>query len=260
MNLIRLLFFTGFLFITPALAAMLEGVDNNTEIDSDYKYKDSWNFRMALHSWLAGLSGQANIQGTRIDFNAPFSNILQQLDFSLGAELEVNRGLWTIIFDPDYVKITQRTLINGSFSDTTYESTMTDAGAYYRLYPQPTSPNPLPVSAELFGGGRIITLHTSDPRILQPSDTSNLLVPLLGLRVKYYICPNFYTWFIGDLGGFQVGHVSSTWTSALGLTYQFKRHFEFNLGYKAFGVNYSIQAVSINTQLQGPELGLAYNW
>jgi hypothetical protein len=248
-------------------ASSLSGIPKNSQTGAT-KYKDSWNFYLRPYLWFAGLSGHVNAQDTRATFTNHFSQLRQNLDFSLGGHFEANKGLWTLLLDSDYVKITQQPVINGSNALTTYETTMTDAGAYYRLYEKPVPrENYLRASFELLGAARIITAHSmldtpslNNPTVFSISDTSSVVVPLLGARLQYHFSPKWHTWLSGEVGGFQVSQVSSTWSASLGFSYNFSEHLDLSLAYKALALNYSIEVITINTLLQGPVLGLGYSW
>lgn len=255
------------LFFSPCLAipTPIAGLPKTTQAD-DIQYKDDWSLYLSPYIWFAGLAGHVNVRGIQAPFTNNFSKLRQNLDFSFGGRFEVSKGLWAFLLDPDYVKITQNPVVNGANANTTYETTMTDAGAYYRLYSQPVPRQGyLRASFELLGGGRVITFHSMIDTPINSttssiSDTSSVVVPLLGARLKYNFNSKLHTWLTGEVGGFQVSHVSSTWSTALGISYNFTQHFDLSLAYKALAVNYSIQAITINTLLQGPILGLGYSW
>lgn len=236
-----------------------------TELSANLQYKDSWHLHLHPYLWFAGLSGQVNIRGKRVRFDDTFNTLRQNLDFSLGAHFEADKGPWSLLLDPDYVKITQHPYYRDLRTKTTYETTITDAGAYYKLYtwrhPQEKE---IQASFELLGAGRIATFHTvidflrTEP--VPASDTSSIVVPIIGARLKYNFNAKVHTWLSGDFGGFQVSHVSSTWSTMLGLRYQFTPFFDLSLAYKVWAVNYSIQAITINTLLQGPILSCGFSW
>ncbi|HSW70434.1 MAG TPA: hypothetical protein VLH77_00445, partial [Gammaproteobacteria bacterium] len=214
-----------------------------------------------------GLSGHVNVRGNRVTFNSAVSDLRANLDSTLGLHFEASRGLWSLLLDPDYVKITQHPALGGTNTSTTYETSISDAGAYYKLYSIPMIPRRdySCASFELLGAGRILSFHTvidflttSIPSSV--SDTTSVIVPIIGARFRYHFNSKLDSWLSGDFGGFQVSHVSSTWSALLGLRYHFTPFFDLSLAYKVFSVNYSIQAVTINTFLQGPVLGLGFSW
>jgi hypothetical protein len=260
------LFLALFLAFSPCFAdTELEGVPQ-AHLENNLKFKDTWSIHLSPYIWLASLSGHVNIRANRVAFNDSFSRMLHYLDFSLGAHFEAYRGPWSLMLDPDYVKITQKPGLRFSNSKTTYETTITDAGVYYSIYSLPSPKADLKrASLELLGAGRIVTFHTTidSPALRIPpsiSDTSSIVVPILGARFKYNFNPKLHTWLGGDFGGFQVSHVSSTWSSIIGLQYNFTDFFDLSLAYKAMGVNYSIRGITINTLLQGPILACGFSW
>ncbi len=242
----------------------------NTPPASHPQSKEPWQFYLSPYFWYAGLSGHVNILGNRVTFSNSITEIRHDLDTSIGAHFEASHGLWSLLLDSDYVKITQTPALGGSNSKTTYETTITDLGAFYNLYSLGRRKGPYcHGSFELFGGGRIGTFHTVIVSSNLPSplsisnsisDSSSFIVPLIGARFKYQYNPEWRVWLGGDFGGFEMSHVNSTWSAILGLAYQFSENLDVSLAYKAVSVNYSLQAVTINTFLQGPMIGLGIHW
>lgn len=231
-----------------------------------WQYMNSWHFYLSPYFWFTGLSGHVNILGNRVFFDNDFDEIRHALDFSLGAHFEAFRGNLSLLLDSNYVKITQKPSIRTDGSKTTYETTTTDLGVYYTLYSIPSSyPTMNRASFEILGAGRIATFYTVivSPVLSTPpaiSDSSSFLVPVVGARMKYNFNPKWRLWFSADFGGFEVSHVNSTWSSALGVGYKLNDCFDVTLAYKVLSMNYSIQAITINTFLQGPVLGLGISW
>lgn len=252
-------------FLVPCFAVELQSVPKGNLV-SNLKFKDSWRFRLSPYFWMAGLSGHVNVQDNRVVFSNSFEDTRHDLDFSLGAHFEGSRDPWTLMLDPDYVKITQKPPLLGTHSKTTYETTITDLGVFYDLYSiRAQNGSYSRASLELLGAGRIATFHTTidASTLLTPpsvSDTSSVVVPILGARLKYNFSSRLHTWLGGDFGGFQVSHVSSTWSGIIGLSYNFTEFFDLSLAYKALSVNYSIKGITINTLLQGPILGCGFSW
>ena len=117
----RLTLFLALLFlVAPCFAdenPELKGIPQ-AQLESNLKFKDTWNFRLSPYVWLPGLSGHVNVRANRVAFTDAFSQMVHYLDFSLGLHFEASRGPWALMLDPDYVKITQKPGIRFSNSKT----------------------------------------------------------------------------------------------------------------------------------------------
>ena len=264
LRLAQLAFFTGLSIFCQLGFAIDIGVAE-TPLTDKLKYKDSWSFSLTPYFWLAALGGHANLHGTRVVFSTPISRTRHDLDVSIGARFEASTGPWAFLLDPDYVKVTQSTYSRPSNAKSTYESIMTDGGVYYQILDYASRGQSEPLSSlELLAAARVVSLHTSVQFLnnqTQPqSDTSCVVVPLIGARLKYNATPKIHTWLSADFGGLEVGHVSSTWSASLGASFQVVDYLALSLGYKALGINYSKEAITINTLLQGPVLALTLSY
>jgi len=252
--------------ILPSLAAEdIQGLPK-AQLANDIKFKDAWSFHLSPYLWFPGLSGHVNVRGNHVGFSNQIDQLLHHLDSTIGAHFEASRGNWSLLLDPDYIKITQHPGLRTTNSKTTYETTITDIGAFYNIYSikMPRADYNCS-SVEIQGAGRIITFHTTIDFLngatrASVSDTSSVVVPILGARLKYNFNPKWHTWLGGDFGGFEVSHVSSTWSGIFGVTYNFTPAYDVSLAYKAMGVNYSIHGITISTMLQGPILAFGYSW
>ena len=67
---------------------------------------DDWNFRFAPYIWAASLDGNVTVKNTKLDFSMPFSDILDDLNYSAQGVIEAQNGDWSVLFDNTYMSLT----------------------------------------------------------------------------------------------------------------------------------------------------------
>lgn len=251
---LRILLLTAFFISYTASADELEKPTHLIEVDRP----DSWHFMLAPSLWVPGNYGHVNIDGTRASYSAAMPSNYRDLGAALYAE--ASKGPLTFMLNPAYTNFRQDLYINNVRARLTATTFLMDGGLYYLLFTKPAPIENTPIaSLEILGGGRIASFHST---INNPhaDDTSGMLVPIIGARVKYNFCKKYHTWFSGDFGGFKINHVNSTWSATAGISYSLNNNFDLSLAYRAVTVNYSKQVITINTMITGPLLGIIYKW
>lgn len=79
--------------------------------------------------------------------------------------------------------------------------------------------------------------------------------PYVGLRGRYNLNEKFYLTAKGDIGGFGVGSELS-WTAEAALGYQLSRNLFTEVGYRALGVDYEKDGLTMKTVTHGPQVTL----
>ena len=67
---------------------------------------DEWTVGIAPYVWAAGLDGSLSVKNADIDVNMSFSDILDDLNYSLQGIVEARKGLWTWMVDNTYMSLT----------------------------------------------------------------------------------------------------------------------------------------------------------
>ncbi|HVY53004.1 MAG TPA: hypothetical protein VHA13_00605 [Gammaproteobacteria bacterium] len=223
---------------------------------------DAWHFSVTPYLWSAGNNGYFDIFVTRANFSVPAFN-WHDLDFGGGLDFEARKEKWSLLLDPSFVKLTQIQYVNNARAKASLGISSIDAGAYYQVLPTINIlESERTTSLELMGAFRIMGFHSVidyySPTLRNKSDTTNIITPVLGARIKYNPSINFQTWLNADFGGFKIDRVASTWSAMAGIKYYFTKNWGATLAYKALGVHYYKRAYTINTIVHGPLLGITY--
>jgi hypothetical protein len=189
---------------------------------------DDWEFSASVYMWAAGIDGETS---TGDDFDVKFKDILDNLDFTLMADIGVNKDKWGFLTDVIYmdIKDTSNQSLNRALtlskveikawivtSVVTYSLIQSDrwnltleAGARY-----------LDLEPEMKIEGPLTTRKASDS-----GDAWNGIVGTSGnVNLKH----NLYLPFHFDVG---TGESKSTWQVFGGIGYKFKT-FDIVAGYR----------------------------
>jgi hypothetical protein len=64
-----------------------------------------WEFSFAPYLWALSLDGEIGVEGTTVDVDVPFSDLLKDLNFGLMGQFTARRGRWIGIFDGLYSEL-----------------------------------------------------------------------------------------------------------------------------------------------------------
>ena len=67
---------------------------------------DDWQFGVAPYVWAAGLDGSLTVKGADIDIDMSFSDLLDELNYSLQGLIEARKGGWLWLLDNTYMSLT----------------------------------------------------------------------------------------------------------------------------------------------------------
>ena len=66
---------------------------------------DEWKFRITPYFWLLGLDGTTAALGQDVAVDASFSDIADNLNIALSANMELSKGKFFMVFDPMYAQL-----------------------------------------------------------------------------------------------------------------------------------------------------------
>lgn len=221
---------------------------------------NKWHFLFAPYGWFSALNGEVTVKGRTHDINLPFSKILRNLKFAGQAHLEARYNRLTFILDPTYVKLAKNISDKFIHANLEAETLLIDAGAFYQLWASPPNPTQNFAILELLGGTRYLGVDNSihfDELDTTLSKRVDLFSPIIGGRFRYYPNPKLELWLRGDVGGFNVDHVKSTWSTTLGLAYTVYPHVDLGIAYRALGMHFTQPQSAADIIFHGPMLGIA---
>ncbi len=249
--------------LLPALLLVLPCISwGNTAVANNSPQTEGWHFLVAPYLWGSAVSGDVTLQGGRTrDFYLSFGDILRHFEFGVQAHMEASHGPWTLMLDPTYLRLSaerDQGLIRPSL---TSQIVLVDAGIFYRLFSTPISPNQF-VSFELLGGARYLNINNQldFPIGLSVEDHTQLTSPIVGGRFKADITPNTHAWLRGDVGGFHVDNVNTTWSGSVGLSYSLNSHVELGLAYRVLKVDFDKGNTVVDILMYGPMAGAVFHF
>lgn len=259
-----------------------------TANDAPPQSDGGWHVSFAPYGWLSGVDGNITLKGNTTHVHIPFKDIFKNLDFAGEVHLEANKGRWTFMIDPTYLKLSKD--IKKSLSKTinvpangeavvtaigtlTSATTLIDLGAFYRLFSTPD--NKPYVSFELLGGARYLGLNNSleynrylnvniddqtfaQLRSFDASTNDQMISPIIGARIKFNPTPNAHLWLRGDGGGFGIDHVTRTLSGIVGFAYTVHRHIDLGIAYRVLEIAFHKTNSSGDIVMYGPMIGISF--
>lgn len=220
----------------------------------------AWHFLFAPYLWASGLSGNMSIANRTVDISESFKDILDDLDFGAEAHIEANRGLWTFMVDPTYLKLSDNFTVSTLNNEITQKLWLVDTGIFARILDLSSSEQSTTV--ELLGGGRYMQLDASldIDSLASFSNNENSFSPIVGMRIKHWFSSRTQVWIRGDYGGFHVDGMDETWSANAGLSYAVSKHVEIGAAYKVLKLDFTDNAnhFSMNTLMYGPMIGIGF--
>ena len=223
---------------------------------------DDWSFQVAPYFWMAGQSGDIGAFGVEpFESDLSFGDIFDNLDFSAMVAGEARYGKFSILTDFLYLKISSGTALPfGYLADY--------ASADSRV-----------IEASLLGGYNLLDDHgarvdvVAGPRIWSVKDDIKFTGGFLngrkfkdsatwadvmaGFRVRYNITPQVFAtgWALGGGGGSRFG-----WDAMGAVGYRFSDGISALAGYRGAGVDYRKDGFVYDVTIQGPVLGVSFQF
>lgn len=181
--------------------------------------QDAWRFHLVPYLWMAGLNGDIAVKGVEAPVDAAFSDIWDALDLALLLHAEANKGRWTLMLDPLYLKLSKDAKAGPADMTVELQNWVVDFGLFYRPYEKALGETEDRVLVlELLAGGRYMSLDQK-LEISGVGDTQankQWADPILGGRLMADLTEKLAFTLRGDVGGFGVASdltwsVSSFW-------------------------------------------------
>jgi opacity protein-like surface antigen len=226
--------------------------------------KSTWEFHVVPYIWMAGISGDVTVKGSRTSVDESFSDILENLDFGGFLHLEAAKGKWAFFGDGTYVKLSvDRTLI-----DVGSEQVQVELGGAYRFAQLPLGKEGgRLVSFEALAGGRYnyVKSEVKILRLLKSKESQDWVDPIVGVRFTAGLTEKLSLRVRGDIGGFGIGSASDfAWNVVAVLGYQLSRRITLGGGWRILDIDYERgsgrRRFEYDVTTSGPVLGLAFRF
>lgn len=250
---------------------------------TDIKQNDNkqWHFTVAPYGWMSSISADIMVKNITNHVFVPFSKVLKVLDIVGEVHLEANRGPWTFMLDPTYIKLSpnltagpiyvgplKQVVIGPINVNIVTQTLLVDTGVFYQIYQNNPAPN-RSLSIEALGGARYLGLKNDASLALSRRDnfpgirvssSTSVAAPFIGGRIKQDFA-KVHLWLLGNVGGFGVDHVTNTWGAVAGLAYNVRPHIDLAVAYRALKINVTKSSdLAFNSLMYGPEVGIVFQY
>lgn len=252
--------------IIPASAMLLAGMSPAFAADivvPEPVPESGWTFTVAPYFWAAGMDGTVGQFGLPdIEVDAKFKDILHNLDFGAMAVAEARNGSFGLLGDVMYVKLSADKGLDARRVDADVELTSETFSALiaaeYRLIEAEGG------SLDIMAGGRYWAVSTdvslSAAQLdLSRSDGEDWIDPMVGMRGRVNLSPEFFLTGWGMVGGFGVSS-DFAWDALGGLGYEISDTVSIIAGYRALSVDYQNDDFKFDVTEHGPILGAAFSF
>jgi len=207
------------------------------------------------YGWLAGMTGVVGFAGSAASVDLGFSDILDNLDMSVGALLEFGRGRWLGRLDVTYVAVSDsRAVEEGSESTVIFEfeQTMLQPEIGYAVVEAPWG------GIDLLGGGRYwhpkidVSANAPGGSVDIGGGSRSWIDGIAGARVRYNPAEKWHLFAKGDVGA---GGSKLTWQAFGGLGWDVSGCCALMAAYKHLDVNYERDGLVSDNYTSGAALG-----
>ncbi len=219
----------------------------------------AWSFAVSPYLWAAGIESSVETPLGTVGVDLSSSDVLSNLDFAFMGTFEARNGRWGLIADTFYADLShsRATPLGVLFTQGRIDTTAKALSAYaaYRVSDSER------LAVDLMGGLRVSALDVDlslSPGALpgQSIGVSETWVdPVIGGRARVAIGGNWFATAFADVGGFG-GDSDSTWQVFASIGYQFDERWSFQGGWRYFSAEKEIDGVDVETEFDGPLIGL----
>ena len=225
---------------------------------------DAWHTEFGTYMWLTAMEGDAVVRGNPVELDVSFGDsidALSSLEASFMGHLEFGKGRWTGIVDGFYVGFEEALDLRALDRDAVGEVSMyiAELGAAYEVSADADS------SVEVIGGARFLGTEVSfevEDTGFEREASRDRVQPFLGARGHWAVNDKWETHLRADIGGFSGDDMS--WNVVAMLSYAWKEHRAFNVGYRVLSIDYEDDAgdnaYEFDVVNHGPMMGFSYRF
>jgi hypothetical protein len=227
--------------------------------------ESGWTFTVIPYVWLAGIEGDVAAFGApTVDVDLSIGDVLDHFDIGLMGAAEARYERFSFAADLLWVKLsadenTPFGILAHDVNLTAETLMVTGAGAYSIIYEEGGN-------LDVMVGGRLWSVTNDldfnggllDGRSFD--DSATWVDPLIGLKGRVNLSPEFYLTGWGIIGGGLSEGSKLMWDVMGGLGYAVSDSFSTVLGYRALSVDYRDDGFVFDVVQQGPILGLVFRF
>jgi hypothetical protein len=213
---------------------------------------DDWAFELAPYLWVAGIDGDATIDGEEYDLSSDFSDIIDQTKFGGSFIFAANRGPWVNFVQLDYLALEDddvETRFSRSEVKIESDSLLLTATTGYRFTLGKRH------SLDLMAGLRYVGLDAEIDDRRRSSNSSRdiydavvMVRPIVQLADNWQLMPSF------SVG---TGDTDLTWEVFPEIVYQ-PGEWKFRFGYRNLNFDYEDGDDELDLSMRGLLLGVGF--
>ena len=220
-----------------------------------------WTYSASLYGWFTALDTSVETPLGTVETELSFSDIWDDLNIALFGALEARRGPWSLIGDLNYADLSSErdtpfgVLFSGVEVDTRLAVISGSAG--YAVVDTPAA------RVDVTGGFRYYDLDL-DTRLVAAgagadqtfSSSESWFDPVIGVRFRAPVSPNWFFNAFADVGGFGIGDASDlSWQAYGGLGYRFNDRWSMQAGYRHLSIEKDLGGRDTTLDLSGLLVG-----
>ena len=258
----------------PALSTQAESTDSPAESALSAPKPWLWRFHVNVYGWLPRAPVTIGIEDVEVSGPETFYNIIESLEMYAMFELEVHKGPIGIFASPSFYKGKYEdgfTALEGERRKVTLKETAfwMHYGISYDFGPWPLSNKPnsyanvvfQPYAGFLFLNDNV-KINVSPGEIapaIRKHDIIRFNTPIVGLNTIWNLSRRWFIRVGGNVGGYNVDHVKSTYEAIGTVAYRFKTwdiSSKVFAGYKYLYINYDKKDLRLELSVKGPLVGV----
>lgn len=218
---------------------------------------------VGVYGWMAGMDSRTTTDGTTLDADLSFAEILEQLDAGFMGDAGIAWDGWTLDARVMYIRMGEgaeiATRVGPLAIDTEVEQTMAWLAFGRDVICRDVAWGACPgrFTLNVFAGVRY---YAADVRVTAAnvgtfSQSNDWWDPLVGARAGWDVTPRLAVGLEGDVGGFGVGS-DLAWHLRAGLEYRLSPRWVLHAGYNVVAWDYEDGSFAWDATLYGPYVGL----
>lgn len=243
------------------------------------KPDDKWHFTLTPYFWLPSISGSMKLNqppgfvSGNLDIGG--GDPLDNLDFVLMLDLQVQKGRWSLLADIMYVEFSgnQTAHFPGVFpagggwtvgTDWDLQALVFEFAGAYSVFRNEYSNFDLLAGVRYAGIEGDVSLNITGPVpgwVSSPtfSETESYVDPIVGFKGEFELGKKWYLPYYFDIGGFSVDS-DLTLQAFAGIGYQFVDWFSMFLSYRYLYYDFGDSKLVEDLKLYGPALGFSFTF
>ena len=246
--------------LLTALATPLQAGDPYTLPPQETSDGGDWEFSLGMFGWLTSVEGDVGPAGSVAPVDVEFGDILDALDMTILANLEVRRGRWFLLSTLTYLELSADDSGGGLLFDRVsleMDQTILSLWLAYRVLEGPTSVDVM-AGARYMSIGTDIGFQGGTRDGTEASEDADWIDPLIGVRISHDFSEKWHGQLRADVGGFGVSS-DLAWEVFAGVGYHITDSIQMYGGYRYLNVDHDRSYV-FDAETQGVVIGANFRF